>query len=193
MVHKNGRAIGVTGRLLPRRGWLRRQRRVSVKAKRVVVACGSYHSPLLLMRSGFKSAHLGRGMTLHPAFRMFARFDEPVRGWRGALQSAYTDAYEEDGITLVSLFIPPGVLVATMPGFGSALAARAKQVANMAVFGGMIHDEGGGTLRRGPGREPIVTYRMAPRDRATIPTLLRTMAETFFAAGAREVFPPSLS
>ncbi len=40
---------------------------------------------------------LGAGrqnLTLHPGFRVMARFDEPVRGWRGALQSAYSDALE---------------------------------------------------------------------------------------------------
>ena len=41
-----------------------------------------------------------------------------------------------------------------------------------------------------PGREPIVTYQMAPRDRATLPRLVRLMGETFLAAGAVEVFPP---
>jgi choline dehydrogenase-like flavoprotein len=38
----------------------------------------------------------------------------------------------------------------------------------------------------------VVTYRMAERDRATIPTVIRALAETFFAAGAKEVFPPIL-
>ena len=131
-------------------------------------------------------------MTLHPGFRMFARFDEEVRGWSGALQSAYTDAFEDDGITLVSLFVPGGVLAATMQGFGPQLMRRAAQLPNMAVFGGMIHDQGGGVVRRGPGRVPLVTYRMSKRDRATIPTIIRALAETFFAAGAREVFPPIL-
>src|SRR5690606_1552263 len=41
-------------------------------------------------------------------------------------------------------------------------------------------------------REPVVSYRMARRDRATIPKVIRAMAEAFFAAGALEVFPPIL-
>jgi choline dehydrogenase-like flavoprotein len=187
--HKHGKATGVVGELLPRKGFMRR-RKVRVRAKRVVLACGSYHSPLLLLKSGFKSKQIGKNMTLHPAFRMFARFDEPVRGWQGALQSAYTDAYGDQGITLVSLFVPAGVMVATMQGFGPELLKRAKDVPHMAVFGGMIHDEGGGTLRVGPGREPLVTYRMSKRDKATVPTLITHLAESFFAAGAKEVFPP---
>lgn len=131
-------------------------------------------------------------MTLHPGFRMFARFDEPVRGWRGALQSAYASAFEDEGITLVGLFIPAGVLAATMRGFGPELMERARQVPHLAVFGGIIHDDGGGRVRPGLGREPLVTYRMSARDRARVPRVIERMGETFLAAGAREVFPPVL-
>ena len=121
-----------------------------------------------------------------------ARFDEPVHGWKGALQSAWSDRFHADRITLTGLFVPPGVLAATMPGIGPAHADRARAVPHMAVFGGLIHDKGSGVVRRGFGREPIVTYRMAKEDRAAIPVLMRRMAEIFFAAGAREVFLPIL-
>jgi choline dehydrogenase-like flavoprotein len=193
VVVEGGKAAGLSGRVLNGRGRLWRGDdggRLEVRARRIVLAAGSYHTPLLLMRSGLGGAHVGRHMTLHPAFRMFARFDEPVNGWRGALQSAYTDHFEHQNITLVSLFIPVGVIAATMKGFGPELARRAQSIPHISVFGGMIHDEGGGVVRRGLGREPIVTYRMAERDRATVPVMIRALADTFFAAGAREVYPP---
>jgi choline dehydrogenase-like flavoprotein len=187
------RAVGVRGHFLdgPR---ARKTASFTVRARRVVVACGAYHSPLLLRRSGVgrRSEQVGRNLTLHPSFRVMARFDEPVRGWKGALQSAWSDRFHEDGITLTGLFVPPGVLAATMPGVGPAHADRARAVPHMAVFGGLIHDRGSGVVRRGLGREPIVTYRMAKQDRAAIPVLMRKMAEVFFAAGAREVFLPIL-
>lgn len=197
VVTEGGRAVGVTGRVLNGGGrpWRRNEGgKLEVSAKRVVLAAGSYHTPLILMRSGVgrKNRHVGRHMTVHPAFRMFGRFDEPVNGWRGALQSAYTEHFDELGYTLVSLFIPPGVIAATMPGFGAELTERAKAVPHISVFGGMIHDEGGGVVRRGPGREPIVTYHMDRKDRASIPELIRIMAKTYFAAGAKQVFPPIL-
>ncbi|MFO0750764.1 MAG: hypothetical protein U1F43_34605 [Myxococcota bacterium] len=125
-------------------------------------------------------------MTLHPSFRMLARFDEPVRGWEGSLQSAFSDAFMAEGLTLVSLFLPVGVIAATMPGIGKEHARRAADIDKMSVFGGLVHDEGGGVVRRAPlGREPIVTYRMTPANRAMIPKVLRKMAGIYFAAGAR--------
>ncbi len=186
------RATGVEGRLLDGpRG--KPRSRLRVRAKRVVVAANGIYSPLILRRSGIgrPSGQVGRNLTLHPSFRVMARFDEPVRGWEGALQSAYSNHYEEEhGILFNSVFIPNGVLAGTMPGFGPAHARRLREVAHLAIFGGMIHDDGGGRVWPGLGREPFLTYRMSERDRARIPFLLRKMAEIFFAAGAREVFLP---
>jgi len=190
---REGRAVGVRGRLLRGHNGSKHGR-VRVHARRVVVAAGAWHSPLLLQASGLgrRSRQLGRNLTLHPACRMMARFKEPVYGWRGALQAAFADAFEEEQLTMVSLFMPPGVLAATLPGFGPEHTRRAEQSAHIAMMGGLIHDEGGGVIRRTIGREPLVTYRMSPRDRAALPRLMEVMAETFAAAGAEEIFLPLL-
>lgn len=189
---KGNRAVGVTGRFRNGKHGKPRSPFV-VHARRVVVAAGAYISPLLLRRSGVSdvSGQLGRNLTLHPGFRFMARFDEPVMGWKGALQSAYTDAFERQGITCVGLFLPPGVVAGTAPGIGPAHVARAKELPYTAVFGGMLHDDGGGRVHDVLGR-PLMTYRMSRKDRATIPSLVRTMAGIFFAAGAREVVLPIL-
>lgn len=193
VVHDRGRARGVRGRLLngPHRT---RGDRFEVHAKVVVVACGGLYTPLLLKSSGLApyGSQVGRNLTLHPGFRVFARFDEPVRGWAGAMQSAYVDAFEHERVTLMSLFIPASVMVATMPGVGPALAARTAHIPNLAMFGAMIHDEGPGTVRRTFGREPFVTYRMSARDKVAMRRAIRINAETFFAAGAKEVYLPVL-
>ena len=198
------RVIGVSGRLLDDDN--RRRRRFFARARRVIVAAGGLHSPRLLMDSGIGPESglpaVGRNLTLHPAFRVMARFDEPVHGWRGALQSAHSRAFEHDRITLMSVFVPTGVLTATMPGIGPEHARRADQVPNLAMFGGMIHDDAGGQVHARSAwlglaglvgrREPGVTYRMSRRDRQAVSRMLRVLAETYFAAGAREVFLPIL-
>ena len=189
---KGDRAVGVTGRLKNGKHG-KAKTPFTVRAKRVVVAAGAYASPLLLMRSGLGglSGQLGKNLTLHPGFRFMARFDDPVRGWKGALQSAYTDAFEDEGITCVGLFIPPGALAGTMPGIGPEHVARAEDIPHLAVFGGMIHDDAGGQVHSIFGK-PLMTYRMSKRNRAVLPDLFRKMAGIFFAAGAREVILPVL-
>jgi len=193
VTHRDGRATGVVGRVLngPRHA---PGGRLEVKARRVVIAAGAYHTPLILQASGVgrASEQVGRNMTLHPGFRVMARFEERLDGWRGALQGAWSDALEHERITMTALFLPPGVLAATLPGIGRAHRLNAELIPYLGVFGGMLHDEGGGTVRRGPGREPLVTYRMDPRDKAALPTLMRWMAKAWFAAGAKEVILPVL-
>ncbi len=191
VVVKGGRARGVVGRVLDARNG-QPGHKLTVHAKRVVIAGSAWFTPGILRRSGVRSPVLGKRMTLHPGFRMMAAFDEPVEGWKGAMQSAFADAFEDRGRTLVSLFIPVSVIGATMPGIGPEHVKRARRMRYVAMFGGMIHDEGGGTVRRGPGGAPFATYRMSKRDRARVPDIIRTMGSTFLAAGATEIFPPVL-
>jgi choline dehydrogenase-like flavoprotein len=194
------RACGVSGHFLSPLD--RKSRRFVIHARRVVLACGGMHTPGVLQDSGVadRLPAVGEGMTLHPSMRVMARFDQPVQGWRGALQSAHSDAFVAERITLMSVFVPTGVLAATLPGMGPSHKRRAEQAPHMALFGGLIHDDPGGRVlpRRSLlgslwGRqEPVVTYRMSERDRKAVSRMLRILADTYFAAGAKEVFLPIL-
>lgn len=161
-----------------------------VEADRVIVACGSQHTPLLLRRSGIRSPHLGRHLTLHPALRVGAIFDERVDGWDGAMQSVYSDHLAREGITLVGIYSTPNVLAAALPGAGRDHRRLVELLPHLAFFGAMVHDDGAGEVRRWLGREPLVTYRMTERDRARLLRALRVLGEMAFAAGAREVLLP---
>lgn len=189
---KGTRAVGVVGSLLDGEHGAPRSA-VRITCKRVVLAAGAMYTPQILARSGLgkRSGSLGKNLTLHPSFRVIGVFDDPVRGWEGALQSAYSKTYEHDGMVLNSVFIPNGILAATMPGFGKSHAKIRERVGHLAMFGAMIHDEGGGAVWNIPfRREPLMTYRMSKRDRPKVPIVLKRMASAFFAAGAREVFLP---
>jgi choline dehydrogenase-like flavoprotein len=161
-----------------------------VRAKLVVIACGSLHTPLLLRASGLDSPHLGRHLTLHPGFRVGAIFDQRVEGWDGSLQSVYSDHFQSDGITLVSVFPPPSVLAAAFPGVGMHHRRHVHKMPNLAVFGGMIHDEGGGRVMRWLGREPLLTYRMAKQDAPRLLKGIEIVTRMGFAAGAKEIAMP---
>lgn len=184
----SGVARGVRGRLLGPDGAPAAP--FEVRAKVVVVACGSLHTPLLLRASGVDSRHVGRHMTLHPGFRVGAIFDEIVEGWDGSMQSVYSDHFASDGITLVSVFPPPSVLAAAFPGVGAHHRRHVHTMPNLAIFGGMIHDEGGGRVMRWLGREPLVTYRMAKGDAPRLLKGIEIVARMGFAAGAREIAMP---
>jgi choline dehydrogenase-like flavoprotein len=184
----SGVARGVRGRFLGEDGEWRVP--FEVRAKVVVVACGSLHTPVLLRSSGVDSPHVGRHLTLHPAVRVSALFDEEVEGWDGAMQPVYSDQFAAEGVTLVGVYPGPSVLAAGFPGVGRKHRALVHRTPHLAVFGGMIHDEGGGRVRRWLGREPLVTYRMAPEDRPRLVRCIELLGRMAFAAGAREVAMP---
>lgn len=186
---KDGRAAGVEGHLLSG-DEAGRSHAFRVRARFVIAACGTIHTPLLLFRTGLgaRSGELGSHITLHPASRVVARFDEVLNGWDGALQSVYSDDFDHEGIKLVGVYSAPNVLAAGMPGVGPELRRRVRSLPWCGVFGAMVHDDGGGTVRPAPGREPLLTYAMAPRDLARLRRGVTILCEMALAAGAREVF-----
>ncbi len=186
---RRGRAAGVRGRLLGGR-YGAPSHRFRVRAEAVVVACGTLHTPLLLWASGLRSPLLGRDITIHPGLRIVGRFPDELKGWDGAMQSVYSDHYEGEGITLVGVYSAPNVLAASLTGIGPELLGRVRQLSRFGVFGAMIHDQGGGRLRPGPGREPVFSYRMAPRDLGRLRRAITVMAEMALSGGAEEVYPP---
>jgi choline dehydrogenase-like flavoprotein len=188
---ERGRATGVSGRVLNGPEG-RPSLPFRIHSRTVVATCGTLHTPILLMRSGIGRATpaLGRNVTLHPALRVSALFDEALSGWNGALQSVYTDHFANEGITLVGVYSPVNVLAATLPGVGPSHRRLIAEMPRHGVFGAMVHDEGGGAVRLGPGREPILSYRMAPRDLVSLRRSITILAEMAFAGGAREVYLP---
>ncbi len=186
---EDGRAAGVEGHLLggDEAG---RSHAFRVRARFVIAACGTLHTPLLLFRTGLgeRSGELGNHVTLHPAARVVARFDEVLNGWDGAMQSVYSDDFDSEGIKLVGVYSAPNVLAAGMPGVGPELRRRVRALPHCAAFGAMVHDDGGGTVRPAPGREPLLWYSMAPRDLARLRRGMTILSEMALAAGAREVF-----
>jgi len=181
-------AKGVEGTLLDATG--KAGVKFHIDAPLVVVACGSQHTPLLLLRSGIRSPHLGEHLTLHPGLRIGALFDERVDGWDGAMQSVYSDHFAGEGITLVGIYATPNVLAAALPGAGRDYRRLVEQLPHLAFFGAMVHDEGSGSVRRWLGRDPLLTYRLAKRDRGRLLRGLGILGEMAFAAGAREVLLP---
>lgn len=186
---RGSRAVGVTGRVLGgERGT--RGPRFTVHARTVVVAAGALHTPLLLRASGLRARGIGRNLSLHPSFGVGAISPRRIDGWRGAQQSVFSDHLKSEGITLLSVFAGVNVLASRMPGVGEAHLEYVRKLPQVALFGGIVHDTGRGVVRRGFGREPIVTYRMSERDRATFARGFAFVGEMALEGGATEVILP---
>jgi choline dehydrogenase-like flavoprotein len=182
-----GRAAGVLARRLDPAGRADGKPFV-VRADAVVLAAGALLTPVLLRRSGIASPTIGRHLRIHPAIRVLALFEEPVRAWEGVPQSYHLHELEPDGIFIQGMFVPPGVQAPNVPGFGALHKARMAAYDRMASFGALVSDTSSGRVLAA-GRRPLVWYWLNARDRRQLVRGVSTIARVFFAAGAREVLP----
>lgn len=185
---EDGRAVGVEATAVDGE----KTHKVTVRAKVVVVAAGSIHSPAVLLRSGLENPHIGRHLHLHPTTTITGIYPEKVYSWQGVMQSAYSREFAHlDGNYGYTLEVPPahpGLMGLATPWY-SARAYRQQMldVANFATFIILTRDRGEGTITLDRDGEPIVDYVVSVYDRQHLLHGLRQAARLHFAAGAKSV------
>lgn len=97
VVHDNGHVMGIAARIVGADGVS--EHRLTVKAPVVVVACGSIHSPALLLRSQLPNHHkqIGKNLRLHPVCGLTAIMpddSEDVAIWNGAPMTTVSNVCE---------------------------------------------------------------------------------------------------
>lgn len=163
---------------------------LKISAPVVVLAAGSILTPQLLRdnRVATENPNLGRNLTLHPATKVFARFDEEVRGWEGTPQAYYLDIFKDEGITFEGIFVPPDVAAMTVPFVGRRLNEFMRDYVHMASFGFLITDSGTGRVMKLPFLGNTVLYNMAREDIEKIRKGVLFLARTFLEGGATKVY-----
>jgi len=93
VIVEGGRARGVVAR--DNRG-----QALTVRARAVVIACGSIMTPILLdaQRRGARSGQLGKNLSIHPACGALAEFTEQILPWKGIPQGYAIEELHEEGI-----------------------------------------------------------------------------------------------
>lgn len=179
------RAVGVDGRVVGT------GRRFTVDARTVVVACGAVHTPALLARSGVRSPsrRLGRGLALHPGAQVTAVFDEPVRGWEGVHQAYQVREFEDDGVLMAAVNLPPSLVARSLPLVGEELGREMARYADMVTAGVLVDDSATGAVRVVAGR-PVPVYQLSARDAARIVGAVASLCDLLLAAGARRIHLP---
>ncbi len=168
---------------------------VSVRAKAVVVAAGSVHSPALLLRSGVTLPALGRNLALHPATAVFGDMDEDIRPWTGTVQAHYSDQFadlhEGYGCKFETAPLHPSLQALAVP-WESAAQHRdgMARLPRTALTGILLRDRFGGRVSVDREGNPVVDYRLSRYDRAHLRRAIAGAAEVMEAAGAREIWLP---
>jgi choline dehydrogenase-like flavoprotein len=60
---------------------------INVRAKVVVLACGSIKTPVLILNSGIRGKNIGKNLRLHPTTAVSGLFEQEVRAWDGPPQT----------------------------------------------------------------------------------------------------------
>jgi choline dehydrogenase-like flavoprotein len=179
-----GRTRGVTARLGS-------GRRLRVRSEAVVLAGGALMTPLILKEAGacrFSPA-LGKNLSIHPATKTLALFDEVIDMAHGIPQGYSIDALESEGIMFEGGSMPLDVLSMSVPWVGPRLTDLLSQYANLALFGFMIEDTSRGEVRTGARGSPLIVYNLNATDTARMQRAMAVLCEVFLAAGARRVYP----
>ncbi|KAK5446563.1 hypothetical protein LTS15_009495 [Exophiala xenobiotica] len=93
----------------------RETRTLLINAKRVILAAGTLHSPLILQRSGLKNPHIGSNLHLHPTGQVWSVWPHRVNPWEGSILTvAVTELDNRDG----AHHGPKLEVVCSTPGFG---------------------------------------------------------------------------
>ncbi len=184
---EGGRARGVTAELRGKDG----KRTLRVKADAVVVAGGTLMTPLLLRRSGAcrTSRMLGKNLSIHPASKVVALFDQKVEQWDGIPQSYAIDQFADEGLLFEGASVPFELAATTIPWIGPRFMEMMEQFPHLATFGFMIEDTSRGEVREGPNGSPLMLYNLNRHGTARMQRGLEILTEVFQAAGARRVFP----
>jgi long-chain-alcohol oxidase len=167
---------------------------VTVKARAVVSACGSLHTPVLLSRSGVRSRALGKNLRLHPVLVVWGQMEEEIRPWEGMLASTFSD-HDADmdgrgyGVKYEHVATPPSILLSFSPWRGGHHHAQLMQALSYtAGCGVLLRDHGAGEVRTGRDGEPIVRYRLTPEDVTNMRRGIRGAAQIVETMGARRIF-----
>lgn len=168
---------------------------LTVRAKAVVVAAGSVHSPALLLRSGLTLPALGRHLALHPATAVLADMEHDVRPWTGTVQAHFSDQFADldagYGFKFETAPIHPSLQALAAP-WESAAGHRDRmaKLPRTALVGILLRDRIGGRVRVDRDGTAVVDYRLSGYDRAHLRRAIAGAAEVLEAAGARDIWLP---
>lgn len=188
IIVKGGKAQGVVADILDPET-RKPQGKMTVHAKAVVCSAGVIWSPLLLRRSGVKArGWVGRNLRMHIGVAVLARFEEEVSGWYGATQGWGSNALFHRGLVMETIWVPPAVFSARLPGIGHDYLERLKNYKHYTSIATKPKGCSTGIIRE-LGGAPFLFMNIRKEDVVETALGVKASVDALFAAGAKEVYP----
>lgn len=173
--------------------------RVTIRAKLVVAAAGSIHTPALLLRSGLTNAHIGANLHLHPTTSIYGLFDHPIRGWQGAPMTRVSSEFADldgrgYGVRLETAPVHPGIAALALAWDGGRqhrqIMNQLEHLANIIII---TRDRDGGRVTLDKAGNPVIHYRLSQRDAAHLLKGTVEALRVHHAANAYQISSPHTS
>ena len=157
---EGGRAVGVEAVWQTPDG---RGAQVTVRAPRVVVACGSLESPALLLRSGIGGPAVGHNLRLHPSTVVGGAYGTDQQAWWGAPQAGLCDEFADTGegygFLIETAQYAPGLIGSATPWIsGADHKQRMEEFQYTGTFISLTRDRGAGQVAIDANGESVPMY-----------------------------------
>jgi len=188
---KNGRAIGVSGKVLDRESG-RKLSKFQVRAKVVVLAGGALQTPVLLLRNKLanSSGKVGRNFLCHPNAKAIGLFEEPVYYWKGVHQGHQVHEFIDEGIIVAMSGVHPALVAMSFPFYGKASLELMEKFNHMIIGGTLVDDTTTGRVKPGPLGSTLMYYTIDEMERQRLIKGVAIASEMMFTAGAKSVVLP---
>jgi choline dehydrogenase-like flavoprotein len=189
---ENGRAVGVEATWQPPDG---RGAQVTLRAPRVVVACGSLESPALLLRSGIGGPAVGRNLRLHPSSVAGGVYGTDQQSWWGPPQAGlceeFADTGDGYGFLIETAQYAPGLIGSATPWVsGADHKLKMEQHRFSGTFISLTRDRGSGQVDVDRHGEAVPTYAVTdPLDLENLRRGVEVQIRLHEAAGAHQIAP----
>ncbi len=165
-------------------------RQFTVKARRVVLACGTLSTPQLLWEMDLGGPTVGQGLTIHPSATVSARFAHDLRGFDSLVPSSYCiDEFRDQGFMLISANLPLDFGAMPLQFVGQKLIREMERFHHFGNFGVLLAETSRGRLARLPGGQVVCNYHLNEQDTRKLQHALALLCELYFEAGAEVCYP----
>ncbi|KAK0610059.1 hypothetical protein B0T17DRAFT_611027 [Bombardia bombarda] len=169
---------------------------VVVRARQVVVSCGTLWSPVVLANSGLKNPQIGKNLYLHPTNFVSGFFDEDVRPWEGGALTSVVSSFDNldgkgHGVRLEAMNMMPAFCLPFLNwSSGAEYKTLVSKYRHMNMYIAITRDRDTGYIYPDPLTGfPRVAYTPSAFDRAHNLVGIVSLAKILYAQGASEIHP----